>query len=174
MSHDPPIALTHTDKTGQAFSVRPFESRDLAGLQQFYAGFEPKRSAQGLPPDSVEGTRRWLKNVLSRGHHLVVEIGGVILGHLMLMPMEDRPDGLELANFIHQSVRNRGIGTVVNRIGADVASQLGKKVLWLSVEPSNRIAIRSYEKAGFHRLAGSLWAPEIEMEFPLIQCTVSA
>jgi hypothetical protein len=35
------------------------------------------------------------------------------------------------------------------------------------VEPFNRAAVRSYEKAGFRRLPGTLWAPEIEMEASL-------
>ncbi|MBI4543292.1 MAG: GNAT family N-acetyltransferase, partial [Gemmatimonadetes bacterium] len=39
--------------------------------------------------------------------------------------------------------------------------------VWLSVEPSNRSAVRSYEKVGFQRLPGSLWAPEMEMEVRL-------
>jgi hypothetical protein len=37
----------------------------------------------------------------------------------------------------------------------------------LSVEPGNRAAVRSYEKAGFRRLPGSNWAPEVEMAVDL-------
>jgi hypothetical protein len=36
--------------------------------------------------------------------------------------------------------------------------------VWLCVEPFNISAVRSYEKAGFRRLPGTLWSPEIEME----------
>jgi hypothetical protein len=39
--------------------------------------------------------------------------------------------------------------------------------VWLSVEPGNRAALRTYEQAGFRRLPGSLWLPEIEMEYRL-------
>jgi L-amino acid N-acyltransferase YncA len=83
----------------------------------------------------------------------------------MLMPMEDGV--VELANFVHQSVRDRGIGTALNRIAIDAARACGAQRVWLSVEPSNRAAIKSYEHAGFQRLPGSLWAPEMEMALDL-------
>ena len=39
--------------------------------------------------------------------------------------------------------------------------------LWLSVEPHNRAAIRSYEKVGFRFLPGTIFSPEAEMEMEL-------
>jgi ribosomal protein S18 acetylase RimI-like enzyme len=166
--------ITLVDKRGHTFSVRPYETRDLRELEEFYSTFEPKRGAQGLPPADAITTHRWLDRILNTGFHLLVDIEGRIAGHLMLIPVADRPDTLELANFLHQSVRNRGIGTIVNRLGAELALGAGASALWLSVEPSNKVAIRSYENAGFQRLAGSLWAPEIEMEMPLLSTAISA
>src|SRR5690606_27814350 len=99
------------------------------------------------------------------GIHLVVEVGGRVLGHVMLIPMDGGTT--ELANFLHQSIRNRGIGTALNRLAADVARDAGHRRLWLSVEPSNRAAVRSYQNAGFRQLPGSLWAPEIDMALDL-------
>ena len=150
-----------TDKEGRAFTVRRLTAHDRRALEEMYTAFEPKRGAQGLPPhDRALG--RWLDRVLSRGEHLVVDIDGRLLGHVMLIPAEDNT--AELANFLHQSIRNRGIGTAVNRFAIDVAREAGWQHVWLTVEPSNRAAVRSYEKAGFRRLPGSLWAPEIEMQ----------
>ncbi len=170
MSQEPSsAALALHDKTGRAFIVRPYQSRDLRALEDFYMTFEPKRTAQGLPPGDLESIHRWLMRTLNRGYHLLVDIEGTVLGHLMLMPIPDRPNALELANFIHQSNRDCGIGTHLNRVGARVAQDAGKSALWLSVEPSNTVAIRSYENAGFRRIPGSLWAPEIEMEIPLLE-----
>ena len=40
--------------------------------------------------------------------------------------------------------------------------------MWLSVEPGNKAAVRSYEKVGFKKLPGSNWAPEIEMMAELL------
>jgi GNAT superfamily N-acetyltransferase len=129
-----------------------------------YAAFRPKRGAQGLPPADERATRRWLDTVLARGRHFVMDIDGGIAGHAMLIPIDGEEAGtVELATFLHQAVRDRGIGTALNRIALDVAREDGERRAWLSVEPSNRLAIRSYEKVGFRRLPGSLWAPEVEM-----------
>lgn len=153
------------DREGAAFTIRALTPADRAGLEAMYAEFEPKRCAQGLPPEPP-GIGRWLDRVLARGEHLGVEVGGRLLGHLMLIPMEG--NRFELANFLHQSIRNRGIGTMLNRTALDLARDRGAGRVWLCVEPSNRAAVRSYEKAGFRSTGGtSLWAPEMEMEADL-------
>jgi RimJ/RimL family protein N-acetyltransferase len=155
-----------TDKLGERFLVRPYEPRDCAALEAMYDDFEPKRAAQGLPPSTPQARRRWLDRTLPLGRHFVVEIGDHIVGHVMLVPVDHGT--VELANFLHQSIRDRGIGTAVNRYALEIARGDGLAKVWLSVEPSNRAAVRSYEKAGFRRLPGSLWAPEIEMEAVLL------
>jgi RimJ/RimL family protein N-acetyltransferase len=150
------------DKTGRAFRVRAFDRADRGPLEEMYRAFDPKRGAQGLPPGDGESIRRWLDLVLRQGQHVLVEIGGEILGHLMVIPVDATTS--ELANFLHQAIRNRGIGTALNSLALEIARADGRSRVWLSVEPSNRIAIRSYEKAGFRRTTASLWAPELEME----------
>jgi RimJ/RimL family protein N-acetyltransferase len=131
-----------------------------------YADFEPKRAAQGLPP---EGGRlhAWLDDILQQGHHIVAAFGPRILGHVMLIPVEG--GAVELANFVHQSVRGRGLGTELNRAAIDLARQERIRRIWLSVDPSNRAAIRSYTRTGFRILPGSPWAPEIEMAIDLTE-----
>jgi RimJ/RimL family protein N-acetyltransferase len=154
-----------TDKQGDTFALRGFEPEDRERLERMYDEFEPKRVAQGLPPAGAEQRRRWLDTVLRAGHHLIVEVDGTVLGHGMLLPI-DAESG-ELANFLHQTIRDRGIGTGLNRELLDFARDIGLHRVWLSVEPSNRRAVRSYEKAGFRRRFTSGWAPELEMEIEL-------
>lgn len=129
-----------------------------------YDAFEPKRIAQGLPPQDALARRAWLDAILDQGIHTIVLVDGSLLGHGMLLPYNGT---VELANFLHQSIRNRGIGTALNRALVDLARAAGYDRLWLSVEPSNRAAIRSYQKVGFKRLPATIWAPEIEMECQL-------
>jgi GNAT superfamily N-acetyltransferase len=159
------VDLLIQDKQARTFRVRTLASTDRRALEAMYADFDPKRGAQGLPPDGPVATRTWLDRVLARGKHLVAEMDGRLVAHVMLVPMEDGV--VELANFVHQSARNRGIGTALNRIALDVAREEGCRRVWLSVEPSNRAAMRSYQNAGFKRLPGSLWAPELEMAIDL-------
>lgn len=153
------------DNKGEPFEVRTYTSADRPALAEMYAAFEPKRRAQGLPPGDDAAVTGWLNRILATGIHLIAVTGGRLSGHVMLMPMEDGV--VELANFVHQSVRDRGIGTALNRIAIDAARACGAQRVWLSVEPSNRAAIKSYEHAGFQRLPGSLWAPEMEMALDL-------
>jgi RimJ/RimL family protein N-acetyltransferase len=162
------LPAERVDREGRPFTVRRLRGEDRAALESMYASFEPKRGAQGLPPQE-KGIARWLDRVLADGQHLGVFVDGQLLGHLMLLPTGEKR--AELANFLHQTIRNRGIGTSINRMALDVARAEGYGSVWLCVEPFNRAAVRSYEKAGFRRLPGTLWAPEIEMEASLTEVT---
>lgn len=155
-----PAALI--DKEGRPYVVRRLRPvEDRLALEAMYLSFEPKRGAQGLPPHEG-GLGRWLNHILAGGHHMVVDIDRELLGHVMILPIDGERG--ELANFLHQSIRSRGIGTTLNAIALQVAREVGLKRVWLCVEPFNRAAVRSYEKAGFRRLPGTLFASEIEME----------
>ena len=149
-----------------AFSTRAYQPSDRDDLIAMYADFEPKRAAQGLPPTGEGKIGIWLDRILKRGQHMVVHVDGLLRGHIMLVPMDD--GSLELANFLHQSVRNRGIGTALNALALRLARDAGHSRVWLSVEPGNKAAVRSYEKVGFKKLPGSNWAPEIEMTAELL------
>jgi RimJ/RimL family protein N-acetyltransferase len=159
-------STSHLDKEGRVFTVRPLLPDDREALDLFYAEFEPKRAAQGLPPEGGMRVRRWLDTVLPAGTHLAVEHEGRLVGHAMLMPT-DRPHVSEYAIFLHQDVRGRGLGTEINRRSAEIARTLAVNRLWLSVEPHNRPAVRSYEKAGFRFRPGTIYSPEVEMEMDL-------
>lgn len=158
--------VTLRDRAGGMFSVRPFRPDDRAALDAFYEAFEPKRAAQGLPPEGTARIERWLDGVLAGGTHLIVEVDGALAGHAMLMPTSDA--GIrEYAIFLDQRVRGRGVGTQVNRLSAEVARTLELDRLWLSVEPHNRPAVRSYQKAGYRFRPATVYTPELEMELDL-------
>jgi RimJ/RimL family protein N-acetyltransferase len=158
-------ATLHT-KEGRMFTVRPYGPADRGALEHFYAEFEPKRAAQGLPPEGPARVARWLDSVLPSGTHLVVEMEGRLVGHAMLVPTGS--EGVrEYAIFLDQSVRGQGMGTQVNRLSAEFARTLRLRRLWLSVEPHNRPALRSYEKAGFRFRPTTVYSPEVEMEMEL-------
>jgi RimJ/RimL family protein N-acetyltransferase len=169
LERDLPSALvpaTLFDRQGRVFHVRSYTDEDRSALDRFYHEFEPKRAAQGLPPEGEGRIARWLDGILPGGTHLIVEVEGRLAGHAMLMPT-DRPGVREYAIFLDHGVRGRGLGTQVNRLSADVARTLDLDRLWLSVEPHNRPALRSYQKAGFRYRGATIYSPEVEMELDL-------
>jgi ribosomal protein S18 acetylase RimI-like enzyme len=157
------LPLLLFDKHGEPFLVRQMDETDRAALHAMYLEFAPKRAAQGLPPETEYAQKRWLDHVLKGGEHLLVEVNDEVRGHLMLIPMDDGQT-IELAIYLHQSIRGRGIGTAMNKVAVSLARIAGYRKVWLSVEVTNVAAIRSYQKAGFKRTAATLWAHEIEME----------
>jgi RimJ/RimL family protein N-acetyltransferase len=161
-----PIPTTLRDREGNVYDVRAYRPSDRAPLQDFYDAFEPRRAAQGLPPEGPVRVARWLDGVLPGGAHLIVEHAGRLVGHAMLMPT--RTEGVrEYAIFLDASVRGLGLGTEVNRLSVEMARTLEVRRLWLSVEPQNRAAVRSYQKAGYRFRPATLYSPELEMELDL-------
>ena len=155
-----------TDKEGRVYAVRTLRPEDRTALEEFYDGFVPKRAAQGLPPEGRPRIARWLDGILPAGEHLVVEREGRLVGHAMLMPTQ-REGVKEYAIFLDREVRGQGLGTQVNQLSVELARTLRVDRLWLSVEPHNRPAVRSYEKAGFRFRPATIFSPELEMEMEL-------
>lgn len=167
------LPVTLRDREGRVFTVRDYRPGDRALLDAFYDAFEPKRAAQGLPPEGTARIGRWLDGVLAGGTHLIVEVEGELAGHAMLMPTAK--DGVrEYAIFLDERVRGRGMGTQVNRLSAEVARTLDVERLWLSVEPHNRPAVRSYQKAGYRFRPATMYTPELEMELELRDASEAA
>jgi len=162
----PPLPVECIDKNGQPFVVREYTPADRPRLEAFYEAFEPKRTAQGLPPHNRAGIERWLDAILRDGTHLIVKADAELIGHAFLVPT-GREHEAEYAIFLARAVRGQGVGTAVNRITVDVARARGLKALWLSVEPHNRAAIRSYEKVGYKFIPGSIFDIEAEMKLEL-------
>lgn len=160
------VDLTRYDKDGVPFEVREYRQGDLEMLEHFYLEFDPKAGAQGLPPANELRMRRWLRSVLDGGIHLLAFRDGELIGHAMVMPTDREGIG-EYAVFLRQDVRGRGAGTELNRTVVEVARAAGLTGMWLTVEPSNRPAIRSYEKAGFDFVPGTTYLIEAEMEMAL-------
>jgi L-amino acid N-acyltransferase YncA len=129
-----------------------------------YLDFEPKRAAQGLPPDA-DRLAAWLDRTLAHGLHVIAAEGPRIIGHVMLIPLDN--ETVELANFVHQSVRGHGLGTALNRAALQAARAHHWRRVWLAVDPSNRAAVRSYTRVGFRLVSRAPWAPEIEMVLDL-------
>jgi RimJ/RimL family protein N-acetyltransferase len=159
-------ALAVLDRQGEPFEIRELTSDDWPALLTFYEAFEPKRAAQGLPPEGSERIRKWLTPLLGSGIHLAVTKEGELVGHALVVPTNR--DGIgEYAVFLRRDLRGRGIGTQMNHAIVEAARNAGFAGLWLTVTPRNRAAIRSYEKVGFRFVPATVLSMEAEMELNL-------
>jgi len=163
---DPERVRSYLDKQEVEFQVCAYHPDARESLQSFYEQFEPKRAAQGLPPNGADRIERWLDIVLGQGHHLLACRDGELIGHALLMPTKTA-GAAEYAVFLRLDMRGRGVGTQLNRAALDAAREKGLNRIWLSVAPHNRAAIRSYEKVGFSFVPNTIYSPEAEMEIEL-------
>jgi len=171
MRRMPPAAETlfpveGVDRMGEPYVVTLYRPAIRDELESFYLHFEPKRAAQGLPPTGADRIIQWLGSILPIGVHLILRRSDGLAGHAFLIPMI-RGETAEYAIFLRKDVRGRGIGTAINRLAVEVARVAGFEHVWLSVEPHNRAALRSYTRAGFRLVGGTLGAPEAEMVLDL-------
>ena len=143
-----------------AVQIREYRPADRQKLESMYATFEPRGQAKGLPPVRDEKARRWLESLGEHAWSLIAFPGpgeSEIVGHAILAPAPcgGAPCGeAELALFVHQDFRNRGIGQALARAAVATAHRRGVRRVWLAVSPSNRAAVRVYEKCGFRFVPG--------------------
>lgn len=166
MGGAPAYPIARMDRAGDPYLIRPYEPQDREALESFYSEFEPKRAAQGLPPEGLERIRRWLNAVLGSGQHLLAYRDVDLIGHALLVPTAAAGTA-EYAVFLRAGDRGQGVGSELNRTAAESARAAGVRRLWLTVAPHNRAAIRSYENAGFRFRPGTIYSPEAEMQLDL-------
>ncbi len=115
------------------FTIRPLAPGYAGALEAMYEDFEPRGGSLGLPPASREKTRQWLSHVTARWHNLVAEQGARLIGHAILA--DSGPREAELAVFVHQRYRGRGLGTLLAQAAVALARQKGYRRLWAAGSP---------------------------------------
>ncbi|MBW3628354.1 MAG: GNAT family N-acetyltransferase [Gemmatimonadetes bacterium] len=166
LSPAPAADSAHRDAAGAAFDLRSLVAADGAALEDFYDGFHPQRAAQSLPPSGRIRIARWLQAILPTGVHLLAWRGGTLIGHALVVPTTRVGVG-EYAVFLHQSERGKGIGAELTRAAVASARKAGFIQLWLTVEPANRAAVRTYERVGFRFRPATRLSSEAEMTLDL-------
>lgn len=124
--------------------IRPLTAGDRPALVAMYESFEPKGSADGLPP--AHHPEVWLDRV-ANSPNLIALVQGRIVGHAILCP--EGTSG-ELAVFVHQDYRNRGIGRRLLTALIGEADRMGLDRVWGTTEPDNVAMIRLTGEMGFH------------------------
>lgn len=144
--------------------IRQYTPEDRKALDEMYRRFEPRGAGKGLPPIRQEKTERWLNHIGANAQNLIAlstTEPGRVAGHAILAEGDDRD--VELALFVHQDYRERGIGTMLIRASIEAARQKGYKRLWATCSPDNSAIIHMCRKCGFRFLPGK-WFPDHELE----------
>ncbi|WP_135825776.1 GNAT family N-acetyltransferase [Halorussus ruber] len=146
----PPHAVT--DAEGRTLQFRsadaspddsPTDTREA--LAEMYDDFGPADRAQGIPPASPRRREEWLDR-LSEGIEVVGWHDGRAVAHAILL---DGGPGHELALFVHPDYRRAGVGSAVIRALLGQGRSLGVERVWLSVQRTNRPAVKLYRGVGF-------------------------
>lgn len=138
------------DRTGETIRIEllaPEHSAAIDRLVAMYLDFDPTDRAQGIPPIKRASIRSWLDDVIADGPDVIAWNEDDVIGHATLVP--DEVGEFELAIFVHQEHRRRGVGSALLRALLGQAAAEGITEIWLTVERWNTSAIRLYESVGF-------------------------
>jgi len=136
-------AVVEQTGTGQAFKLRRATPADRGALVAMYLSFEPKGAGLGLPPR--EHPEQWL-DALATHPNFLVEAEGRVVGHAALCL--DGDSG-EVAVFVHQDYRGRGLGKRLLGELINEARRLGLRRVWGMTELANLAMFRLAWSFGF-------------------------
>lgn len=154
-------------KNGEAIVIGPLEERGRQQLLDMYLAYEPKKSFNGLPPDTNEACARWVHEVIENGISLVARsFWEGVVGHTALFPMSERR--FEILIVVSPRFQNMGIGTQLARCAIHLTREIGFESIWLTVDTRNLRARHIYERSGFSYLNGST-SESVEMILDLMR-----
>ena len=142
--------------------IRALSPADRGLLLAMYGSFEPLGVAQGLPPRSEEARASWIDRALQEEINAgAFSPAGEPAGHAFLAGAE--AGVAELAAFVHQSFRGRGIGTALVRAVLAEAERKGLRRVWAQTSSDNVPALRMLKRCGFRSL---------KFTFPVIELAI--
>jgi RimJ/RimL family protein N-acetyltransferase len=141
--------------------------RDL--LIGMYDRFEPLGVALGLPPFREDARRDWVGFAL--GHKLNLAAFSPaerVVGHCFLVA--DKAGSAELAMFVHQEFRRRGVGTALVKAALEWGCVAGLRRVWTLTSCDNQAALRVQRKCGFRLTNSTFPETELEIRLPVAGC----
>jgi RimJ/RimL family protein N-acetyltransferase len=139
-------------------------------LIEMYDRFDPLGVALGLPPRREEARREWAEDALSHTINLAAfSPGGAMAGHCFLVA--GKAGSAEMAIFVHQDFRRRGIATALVKAALEWACLEGLQRVWTLTGSENRAALRLQENCGFRLTNYGFYGVELEIHLP-VPCSV--
>ncbi len=126
-----------------SFELRRATPAHREALVAMYLTFEPKGACLGLPPRKDPG--RWLDQ-LAAYQNFLVTTDGRIVGHSVLCT---GGNSAEVAVFIHQDYRGRGLGKRLLGEMVNEARRVGLRRVWGMTEFDNLPMLRLARSLGF-------------------------
>jgi len=138
-----------TDRKGEEYIIRLYDhTKDREKVIEMYETFNPELRCLGLPPTTRKGIENWIDYLASSGFGLVAERDGRIIGHVVIVPTEDKKN-VDVTIFVHQDAQNRGVGQELMKRIIEYAKKAGYRGIMLVTERTNARAIHVYRKLGF-------------------------
>lgn len=127
----------------ESVRIRPASDADRPQLLAMYETFEPRPASLGLPPR--QRIEEWLDR-LARAPGFLAFAAGRLAGHAILFP-----DGrtAEVAVFVHQDYRNRGVGRQLLEGLVAEARRAGMRRIWGMTDLDNVPMLRLARTVGF-------------------------
>jgi RimJ/RimL family protein N-acetyltransferase len=145
--------------------IRPLTLADREILLEMYRTFEPLGRAQGLPPRVEEARQTWIDRALQQEVNVgAFSAGGDLAGHSFLASSD--AGEAELAIFVHQRSRQRGIGTDLLRAVLQTAEQRGLGRIHAVTTSDNIPKLRLLKRCGFRFLQPTYGAEVLVLDLP--------
>lgn len=152
----------------QADNVIQFHPLTLAHremLLRMYRSFDPLGLAHGLPPRNEERRQIWIDRALQQEVNMGAFLpAGDLLGHSFLASSDTGE--AEVAVFVQQGDRRRGIGTALVKAVLQWAEQRGLRCISATTASENVPAVRLLRRCGF-RFSRYVF-PGIELDLELL------
>jgi ribosomal protein S18 acetylase RimI-like enzyme len=129
---------THVTSDIQLQTIGPGNLDLLAAM---YDRFDPLGVALGLPPRTLEARQRWIRSALRQIVNVAAfSPAGEVVGHSFLAV--DNPGSAEVAVFVHQGFRRRGIGAALLREALRLGRAAQLQRVWAVTASENGAALR--------------------------------
>jgi len=142
------------DKLDNPILIKPLSEKRHDQLIRIYLDYDPRPAFSGLPPIADKACIEWVEGMIRSGINLIaISFEDGIVGHTAIFPMDEHR--CEMIVAVSREYQNIGIGTQLTRCIIQLAYELEFEKVWLSVETTNTIARRVYQKCGFEYVSHS-------------------
>jgi RimJ/RimL family protein N-acetyltransferase len=146
--------------------IQAIGPRQRDPLISMYDRFDPLGAALGLPPRTAEARLEWIGSALGQIVNVAAfSPAGEVVGHCFLAA--DKPGSAEMAVFVHQESRRRGIGAALVKAALKWGGAAGLQRVWAVTSSDNEPALRLQMNCGFRLIESAFGVAELDIDLPV-------